>query len=186
MPTEALTFDLEAARHAADTWGCNCGPAALAAVCGITLDAVRAYMGDFESKGYTNPSLMAASLRRMSVPFKRTYECRGADEAVNPLYPDYGLVRIQWAGPWTTPGVPVKARYHHTHWIGLRHVADGHAEAFDVNAMYSGGWIPWLEWKFQLNPWLMKQVEPKADGWWPTHCWDIPTHPSPLSPQPST
>jgi protein gp37 len=45
-------------------WGANCGPAAIAAIMGMTLDEVRPHLGDFESKHYTNPTLMFAVLDR--------------------------------------------------------------------------------------------------------------------------
>ena len=71
--TLSLLFDLTTAQQASDDWGFNCGPAALAAICGLTPDAVRPHLGDFESKGYTNPTLVAAALRSLGVPFKRVY-----------------------------------------------------------------------------------------------------------------
>jgi len=63
----AVRFTLADADRAADLWGMNCGPGALAAVCGLTLDEVRPHMGDFESKGYTNPTLMFAALKSIGV-----------------------------------------------------------------------------------------------------------------------
>lgn len=35
-----VRFSLEDAQRAAETWGANCGPGALAAVLGLSLDAV--------------------------------------------------------------------------------------------------------------------------------------------------
>src|ERR1700753_3352718 len=62
MITPFSLVDLEAAH---ESWGCNCGPGAVAAICGLTLDAVRALFGpEFEAKGYTNPTLMVQALRR--------------------------------------------------------------------------------------------------------------------------
>jgi hypothetical protein len=37
---------------------------------------------------------------------------------------------------------------------------------FDINAMSAGGWLPLAEWSQELVPWLLKQVEPKANGKW--------------------
>jgi hypothetical protein len=56
--TFAVSFTEADAHRAYDEWGANCGPGALAAIAGLTLDKVRALMGDFETKGYTNPTLM--------------------------------------------------------------------------------------------------------------------------------
>jgi hypothetical protein len=171
MKTETLT--LEVAQYAADEWGFNCGPAALCAMLDMTPDELRPHLLDFESKGYTNPTLMADILRGLGVRFRRKYECAVQVEN-RPLptdWPSLGLVRIQWGGPWTREGVPMRARYRHTHWIGAR--LDG-KPVFDVNALCVGGWISWHEWKNELVPWLIRESVPKGNGeWWPTHCWEI-------------
>lgn len=155
-------FTLDQAQAAADEWGANCGPGAIAAVCGLTLDALRPHLGNFEGKRYTNPTLMLDTLKRLSVRYRKV-------EKIERL----GLVRIQWEGPWTKPGVPIRARYRHTHWIGKR-VHEGATWVFDINAICVGGWIPFAEWSDQLVPWLLKECQPRADGkWHPTHCLEI-------------
>src|SRR5687768_1380048 len=80
-----LRFTLEDALRAGDTWGANCGPGALAAICGVTLDELRPLLGDFEQKGYTNPQLMRATLLRLGVPFTLT-----SGEAAH-TWPTHGL-----------------------------------------------------------------------------------------------
>lgn len=158
-----LRFTLADAERASDEWGCNCGPSALAAITGRTLDEIRPLMGDFERKRYTNPTLMFESLRRTAVPFW-TIESP----------PTHGLCRIQWEGPWTEPGVPIRVRYRHTHWIALqnpRHASmldQIHRDAgvFDINAMNSGGWISYADWATSLVPWLLKEAVPRANGRW--------------------
>jgi len=165
-------FTLEDAQAAADEWGFNCGPAALCAVLGKTPDEIRPHMRDFEQKRYTSPSMMRAILDGLGVPFTRVYE--SADEG-NHTYPDFGLVRLQWGGPWTRPGVPIRARYRHTHWVAVRPSKGSAIEVFDVNAMCVGGWMSYEEWSLQLVPWLIRETTPKGDGtWWPTHCWELP------------
>lgn len=158
-----LRFTLADMERANDEWGCNCGPSALAAVTGRTLDEIRPLMGDFERKRYTNPTLMFASLQRTGLDWDRI-------EGM----PTLGLLRIQWEGPWTEPGVPQRARYRHTHWIGIQqplHAAmldqiHTNAGIFDCNAMNSGGWISFKDWATSLVPWLLEQCEPKANGRW--------------------
>lgn len=181
--TADVRFTLADAQAAGDSWGYNCGPAALCAVLGKTPDEIRPHLLDFESKGYTNPTLMAHILRDLGVKFRRKYECQAPFDG-RPMmraWPRFGLVRIQWGGPWTNQGVPMAARYRHTHWIAHR-LRDRKRspylppirEAFDVNALCVGGWLPFTEWANELVPWLLKQVEPKGNGeWWPTHCWEI-------------
>src|SRR5271169_3094343 len=95
----APRFTLDDAQRAGDEWGANCGPAALAMVAGLSLDKVRPHMGDFERKGYTNPTLMLECLNRIGVKWMHK----------KPLeWPHFGLVRVQWEGPWTAPGVPIR------------------------------------------------------------------------------
>jgi hypothetical protein len=40
-PDNPVRFTLDEAQAAADTWGMNCGPGAIAAVLGLTLDELR-------------------------------------------------------------------------------------------------------------------------------------------------
>lgn len=179
---------LELARSARDEWGFNCGPAALCAVLGMTPNEVRPHLGDFEQKEHTNPTLMADILRRLKVPFDRVFESSRAPHRFDIRWPGFGLVRIQWEGPWTEPGRPMRARYRHTHWIASKmgapwghrivdphsgHFLGGH-KIFDVNALVVGGWISFAEWESVLVPWLLERDVPKATGkWWPTHCWNV-------------
>lgn len=168
-----LRFGLAEAQAASDDWRFNCGPGALCAVLGMTPDEIRPHLLDFEAKGYSNPTLMADILRGLGAGFRRVYECQHAVANRQPSYPRFGLVRVQWSGPWTREGVPIRARYRHTHWIAHWH--DGERQnVFDINAIATGGWMLFQTWMEVLVPWLLKQVEPKADGqWWPTHCWEL-------------
>lgn len=165
-----VLFTLEDVVKASDEWGANCGPAALAAVLGLTLAEVRPHLGDFERKGYMNPTLMFQALRSTGARWQRLacpIEPQAAVLAADPpaYLPDHGLCRVQWEGPWTAPGVPMAARYRHTHWTGARHALGG-VEIFDVNAMCVGGWIGFEEWRDQLVPWLLSECHPKAYGAW--------------------
>src|SRR5687768_1685881 len=110
-PLRITDADTEAARE----WGFNCGPGALCAVLDKTPDELRPHLLDFEQRGYTNPTLMVGILRGLGVAHHRVWRC---DLPVpDPVYPKFGLVRVQWAGPWTKPGVPMAVRYRKTHWI---------------------------------------------------------------------
>jgi hypothetical protein len=162
----APSFAIDDAQAAGDTWGFNCGPGAIAAVVRMTPDELRPYMGDFEQKGYTNPTLMFEILKRLGVGY------RMIDKGI---WPAYGLVRIQWHGPWMNPGVPIKARYRKTHWIGCRDTPGGR-QMFDVNCMCVGGWVPEEEWKEQVAPWLAGSLVKGYDGNWSmTHCIEVET-----------
>lgn len=150
-------FSAQDAERASDEWGANCGPGALAAIAGLTLDQVRPHMGDFELKRYTNPSLMKFALRSLCLVTKTTIG--------RPAWPLYGLARIQWEGPWMAEGVPIGARYRATHWVAVQ---SPRAEVmiFDINAIAVGGWIAADLWARDLVPWLLKQCQPRANGKW--------------------
>ena len=154
----APRFTAADAAAAFDAWGANCGPAALAAALGMTLDEVRPYMVGFEAKGYTNPSLMFDSLRRIG----RFWRSIGAGD-----WPAFGLVRIQWEGPWTAPGVPIRARYRYTHWIAAARSAARGVGIFDVNAMGNGtGWCALADWEREIVPFILEHHVARASGGW--------------------
>lgn len=175
----AVRFTIDDVQRAGDEWRFNCGPAAICAVLDMTPDEIRPHMLDFEGKGYTNPTLMLDVLKNLSVRYRQTY--RGDAPCSVPCIA-FGLMRVQWAGPWTKPNVPMRARYRQTHWVAV-----AGREVFDVNAMCVGGWLPWNEWAFQLVPWLIRECYPKADGaWWPTHILEIEQPSSEASPEART
>lgn len=155
-------FSADDTERAADQWGCNCGPGAIAAIMGMTLDDVRFFMGDFEKKHYTNPTLMFQTLDGISW----NGLCEDWTKRSDLDWPDYGLARIQWEGPWTKPGVPMRARYRYTHWVGTcRRGAE--VGVWDINMLGNGtGWGSLEHWRTILVPWLLKELHPKADGKW--------------------
>lgn len=135
-------------------WGCNCGPSALAAITGLTLAGVRPHMGDFESKGYTNPTLMFAALRNLGIRF-------GVQRPQSQVFADFGLVRVQWAGPWLAPDVPPQAAYRKTHWIATARGCSGY-DIFDCNA----GWCLSETWQRDVVPRILASCVPGASGGW--------------------
>ncbi len=159
-----------------ETWGCNCGPAAIAAILGLTLDEVRRHMGDFEVRRYTNPTLMGESLRGAGARFDLRQH-PAWQKAQGPSMPNWGLARIQWEGPWMHDGVPVAARYQRTHWVGTyRPQASGFVElgVFDINAIDGGGWLSFETWRDRLVPRILRQGVPRADGGWHvTHAYEV-------------
>jgi hypothetical protein len=158
-----LLFDEAAARAASDAWGLNCGPAAIAAICGYSLEGVRPFLGDFEQKRYTNPSLMFNVLERMGVKFR----VRSRASNVPRLdWPVFGLARVQWEGPWMDAGVPIAARYRKTHWVGAAFIDQRKQWIFDVNCLSVGGWVPSGEWEYSVAPWIVRTCVPRGDGRW--------------------
>lgn len=153
-----------------DEWGFNCGPAAICAITGMTPEQLRPQLGDFEKKKYTNPTLMMQILKRLNIESHWKMDARGVKDL---LWPTFGLVRIQWSGPWCDRGVPMRARYRHTHWVATD-ATRWFRGVFDINATCVGGWLRYDEWNRQLVPWLLDQVEPMADGrWWLTHTVEV-------------
>lgn len=158
----APRFTEDDADRAYQEWGCNCGPGALAAITGMTPDEVRPHIPGFDAKRYTNPSMMEKALRSIGRPWR----CAGALP-----WPAYGLVRIQWEGPWTLPDVPIVARYGYTHWIGAATTSTGivgldQVDVFDINCMNNGtGWVSLGDWKDFVAPYLTKEI-PRANGKW--------------------
>jgi hypothetical protein len=157
-------FDANDATYAADTWGFNCGPAAVATMMGMTIEQLRPHLGDFETKRYTNPMLMWAILKSVGAKWKAK-SVREVLLSAHDAWPDYGLARIQWEGPWTSPGVPIVARYRHTHWVGAMRIGNERG-IFDVNCMNSGGWVSLSHWTRIMVPFILKQCHPKANGDW--------------------
>lgn len=153
-------FDTSDAQRAFDEWGANCGPGAIAAMTGMTLDDVRPLLGDFETKRYTNPTLMFETLERIGKPWRKI----GAE------WPVYGLARIQWEGPWTAEGVPMRVRYGYTHWVGSwKTEARGHG-VFDINCINNGsGWVTFKDWDDFVVPALVHKYKKSTGGWHVTH-----------------
>lgn len=168
FPPPRVAFTAADLDRANTEWHCNCGPGAIAGVLGISLDQIRPFMGDFEKKGYTNPSLMWDVLDGLDVHWMR----RSRKPYV---WPQYGLARIQWHGRWMEPGVPQAARYRHTHWVGACSLP-GNIGIFDINAVSEAcpGWARLEDWTKIIVPELLKACEPGADGDWSlTHVVEI-------------
>ncbi len=153
-----VKFNWDDLDRAGREWGANCGPGAIAAILGKTLDEIHPYLGDFKWKHYTNPRLMFEILRNLGA----TYKLSSAY-----TWPMNGLVRVQWEGPWTEPSVPWSHRQRHTHWVASSW-SDDDIWIFDINCICVGGWVIRKEWETQVVPWLIKQVEPEANGKWHT------------------
>lgn len=168
-----LRFTEADAEQAWKEWGCNCGPAALAAVLGITLEQARGLLRSFDSRRYVNPTMMRTALNYYwpQRPLEFGWHVLTGDRPQ--IWPMYGLARIQWHGPWMNPGVPARVAYGKTHWVAACRGVDNDTGIFDVNAMNTGGWISLADWRDIMVPWILKEV-PRADGKWSiTHVAEI-------------
>jgi len=174
-----LRFSLADVECANAEWRCNCGPAALAAICGLTLDEVRALFGP-NWPGYTNPTAMFAALRASGATHHELRRTSASEQ----LWPHWGLCRIQWDGPWMARNVPAVARYQRTHWVGVSRLIlqDGTVSApnvciWDVNQLgpplNGDGWAPLAWWRSRVVPRLTSEVRRATGGWHITHAIEV-------------
>ena len=172
LPTELpiQRFTVAEAEAAGEAFGFNCGPGALCGVLGLMPEEVRPHLVGFEQKHYTNPTMMFGALRAL----KALGDARVAPKGARLPWPKLGLVRIQWGGPWMREGVPMKARYRQTHWVGSCITSDGAIWIYDINACEWGGWSPLAGWEKDVVPWLLNECVPRNDGsWLMTHAIEV-------------
>ena len=150
----------EESDRAYEVWGANCGPGAIAAIMGMRLDDVRGHIPEFDKKRYTSPTMMYAALKSIGRPWRKAGK----------VWPNFGLVRIQWEGPWTEPGVPAKVAYWHTHWIASWFTVERGHGVFDINACANDtGWITRKQWETILAPYIISHVPRAYPSWHVTH-----------------
>lgn len=167
--------------EAGDAWGANCGPMALAAVLGLpTVQAARPLVEPF--RGFMSPTDILAALTaaaRVGLVERFQHMRSPADP-----WPEHGLARIQWVGPWCDLPDP-RAAYRYTHWVAVRrgpvpaeddvrlgYIADDAVLIYDATP---NRWIPLARWE-KWNPTLWPK---RATGWAPVTRIDvsIPTGP---------
>lgn len=168
MTSPAYSFTVDEARLAYDSWGCNCGPSALATILGITLDQVRTVVErvGFAGKRYISPGMMEKAIGIAGGKIDRSNFLTAVTDQ---NFPTHGLARIQWTGPWTAPGSNPKWAYRQTHWVASWH-HDHAITIFDVN----GGIRPLQDWKREIVPLILEQCVPRNDGgWYVTHSWEV-------------
>lgn len=161
------------ASDAFDAWGANCGPGALAACLGWSFAKVQPLCEavGFAEKRYMSPSMMLKAIEAAGLQIAREIvPLPGTPQWVRPLR--WGLARVQWTGPWTKPGVPVRAAYGQTHWIHIRRIAlQVEPIIFDIN----GGYMAPKRWESEIVP-LLTTALPNSrrdGGWYFTHLWEV-------------
>jgi hypothetical protein len=153
-----LPFTGAESEAAFEEWRATCGPHAIAAATGISLDEVRESLSDY--RGFMSPTQVEASLTVLGLPFRRTAHLRTKALCG-------GLNRIQWEGPWLNPGVPAAVAYKHTHWVAHR---NGWVLCTAVTEPPT--WIPLLAWCTGL--------EELNFPWHITHHYELASAPLPL------
>lgn len=168
MSTPPATFTTDAELLAAhERWGANCGPAALAAACGLPIDSVRPALPAFGRTGYTNVRMMHEAIAVLG--FRASYRPDFAGRnGATAAFPAHGLVRLQFGGPRTGPGASERWASCHTHWVASKSIGED-LWVYDVN----GGWWPRGEWEAAVVTAIVRSKD-RADGtWWPTHRWEV-------------
>lgn len=169
-----LKFTAKDLDEAYESWNCNCGPSALAAALGTTLQDVRhRLMPEFELKGYTPPSLMLQAVLRAKAQTSSVQIKSGrVAAAMIPRYaPKHGLIRIQWEGPWTASPHTAKWAYNFTHWIAVTRL-ESMLFAFDVNA----GQQHYVDWLIETVPRIIESIGRANGKFFATHLWEIRRH----------
>lgn len=171
MGKPGYSFDRDAAVLAAEAWGFNCGPAALATLLGMTPKEIKPAMErvGFLTKGYTNPRMMAKAIGIAGGQLMRRNEDFFAADSDDLQFPACGLARIQWTGPWTAPGANPRWAYRQTHWVASWR-EQGTVYIFDVN----GGFRSQRDWEAEIVPLILRDCVPRNDGgWFITHSWEV-------------
>lgn len=132
--------DLE---EAAEQWGANCGPGAIAALVERPLAIVLSAMPDFIDRGYTNPTHATRAL-----------DALGWNHARRDRFEGHGLAFVQWCGPWDI-GANARWAYRHTHWLAYHECGNGEVAVYDVNNGQGGGWCWYDQWVAELAPHLL-------------------------------
>lgn len=163
------TFSYHDFQAAAERWGANCGPWALAVACGIHISEVPRHMPDFAARGWTNPGMMERALASAADGFELKRPMRHGDmfDKSKPC-----VVRIQWEGPWLDDGVNPKWAYTKTHWVATWCVLATDA-TFEVVSDCNTG-MQWLsDWEKLIVPMVKNGIPRATGGWAPTHVYKV-------------
>lgn len=154
----AIRFSQVELSEAYGVWGCNCGPAALAAVLDLSLTECFCFLGRFDKRRYMNTQHMQEAIEQAGRRWRNV--------KLSPDTPTLGLTRVQWHGSWLLPGVPLGAAAKRTHWIGLRH-HEGQRLIYDVNASFGfpKTWETADEWENGTAPQSAEWIR-GCDGTW--------------------
>jgi len=116
LPLLNAGAELEAANRA---WNCNCGPTAIAAATGKSLDQVRAALtkGTGRFKGYTTVPDVQAALRWLDVRVERSWS-KPPKALLEHELAGTAVLMIQFGGPWMRDP---RAAARHRHLIAFRY-----------------------------------------------------------------
>jgi hypothetical protein len=148
---------------AAAAWGATCGPAALAAILQLPVVWLRPLLGDYPVREYMHPTHMRQALTKAQVAQRVMRSSRAIEYA-------YGLLFLQFTGPWCQAGVPVDAASRHTHWVGTAWTTEYGTMIYDSTAEgregQQGGWVTKREWLTRILPALTATIRRAYGGYY--------------------
>jgi hypothetical protein len=142
-----LLFSQKESSDAKEQWRGNCGPHALAAAAGISLERVKRAL-PFKFTGTMSPTQMAKAVEHLGIACIRTKSLR-TQELRN------GVGYVQWTGRWLSSTYNSE-KYRYTHWIASR---DGWV--FDT-MMSAFGWMKEDAWRIEFGE-ISLAI---GDGWY--------------------
>jgi hypothetical protein len=151
---------------ATELWGANCGPAALAAAFGSTVEAVRGPIcgigkrGEpLSFKGYMGVTDMTDALVALGVTIGKTWRKPPIPDLV---FEDEGaprVVLVQWNGPWDGAA---RAAATYRHWIANAVLASEREPlVYDINNDPEE-WIPLPSWENEV---VHRLLPARATSW---------------------
>lgn len=166
-----------------EAWWARRGPAALAALLGLSLEDIRS--GFREQDPRPGLSQMANAVRRfagswrltavvdMTVPSLSYMHIGGSVWRRGAAWPERGLLLVQFSGPWDSYSVDAPEQFAHTHWVAVR---DGRVfdELLIVRGCPSSGWTDIDDWKIHVVQEAASWHRHATGIWWPRVGLEVP------------
>ena len=147
---------------ASDKWGANCGPAAIAAACGLDLADVKRAVGKGKARRFSGhmgiPDIERAC-RELERPITRSSSKPGPINS----WPREGVcvAMVQALGPWD--GNPFEAAKRR-HLVAARWYSGIDVELWRIYDVNDGRWLPSIVWS-QLLMTPLRELWPDSRGW---------------------
>jgi hypothetical protein len=164
-----LEFDVVDLVEAGKSWGCNSGPAALAACWCLSLNAVRRVLVGFEGGTNMTATQMHGALMALRLYVETEHSDGGYEQDI---WPKFGICLVQFSGPWLTDDRPnLAAAAKHTHWIATKLDPDsGDRWVFDATA---AAWLHVNNWFSEIVPQMVAAEKSRDGTYWLEHSWEI-------------
>lgn len=180
-PLHVILSTLNAGRpldvdEAADAWGVNCGPAAVAALLGKSLADVRHAFPWFPARPWCSPTQLGQALSTLGIGHRWTTlgMNRGPTDEQKARFSAQGLVVVQIDGPWCDLANKAAA-YRYTHTVSCQRVG-AMLMVYDINAGPDdspGGWLPFPVWDELVMRDLVAHQK-RATGWFVRSVFELP------------